>query len=589
MSPAVRRTKGGTRRVPPLIMNEQPRTQRLGLFLPLRLATYVILMVTVMVWMKDPQYLHFQIIAYSLATLGFAVSLSLERRLALGRISHLLGGLQFLLEISLESAIVYVTGNINSPFSAVFVLTIVSAALAYRMIGTLLVASLVSAAYAFIIWLGLSGGAGEFSVQALRTIFSSHEAAFYGILLHILIFYLTAFMSGYLAERLSRHARQLEDTSSALRKARLETDDILRHLNSGLLTVDADGRIIYFNRAAERVLGYGEENVRGLHCRDVFSERMPELAVCLLAGVESRVAFPRKELEIIDLDHSIVPLGLSTSILTEDDSELRGVIAIFSDLTEAKQMEEKMRKSDRLAAVGELSASIAHEIRNPLAAISGSVELLDKELDLADENRRLMALITKESHRLNHILTDFLSYARLDRPSYNKVELCHIVTDVRELLLRDESVTPEITLSIDSPESFAYVVGDEDLIRQLLMNLALNACEALDGGPGRVTFRVCRDDSDARIRLEVRDDGPGMDAATAHRVYEPFFSTKKSGTGLGLAIVHRICNALQLRLQLQTAPGEGAIFSVSFQSYSLNRTAPEAAGPETADLAVKSV
>jgi two-component system sensor histidine kinase PilS (NtrC family) len=570
-------------------MSEQPKTQRLGLFLPLRLATYVILMVTVMAWMKDPQYLRFQVIAYSLATLGFAVSLSLERRLALSRISHLLGGLQFLLEISLESAVVYVTGNINSPFSAVFVLTIVSAALAYRMIGTILVASLVSAAYAFIIWLGLSGSDGEFSVQALRTIFSSNEAAFYGILLHILIFYLTAFMSGYLAERLSRHARQLEDASSALRKARLETDDILKHLNSGLLTVDAEGRIIYFNRAAEKILGYGEENVRGLHCRDVFSERMPRLARCLMMGVDSRVAFPRKELDIIDRDRQTVPLGLSTSILTENDSELRGVIAIFSDLTEAKLMEEKVRKSDRLAAVGELSASIAHEIRNPLAAISGSVELLDKELDLSCENRRLMGLITKESYRLNHILTDFLSYARLDRPSYNKVELCHIVTDIRELLLRHESVSPDIRLDIDSPESFAYVVGDEDLIRQLLMNLALNACEALDAGPGRVTFRVRRDEADARVTLEVSDDGPGMDAATAHRVYEPFFSTKKTGTGLGLAIVHRICNALSLRLQLHTEPGEGATFSISFRSYAQNRLGPEATTAESTASPVDSV
>lgn len=553
-------------------MNTSQDNQRLGLFLPLRLATYVVLMAIVVAWMKDPHYLRFQVIAYSLVTLAFAGSLALERRFKLGRITHLIIALQFLLEISIETSIIYVTGNINSPFSALFVLTIVSAALAYRMIGTLVVASLVSAAYAFVIWLGLSNPAdATFSMQAIKTVFSSNESAFNGILLHFLIFYLIAFMSGYLAERLSRQVLELEDASSALRRARLETDDILRHLNSGLLSVDAEGLIIYFNRAAERILGYTEENVRGMHCVDVFSERMPDLAACLMNGVDARVAFPRKELNIVDYDQQLVPLGLSTSILTEDDGVLRGVIAIFSDLTEAKLMEQKVRNSDRLAAVGELSASIAHEIRNPLAAISGSVEVLQRELDLAGENFRLMELITKESQRLNKILTDFLSYARMDRPSYNKIELCHIVGEIRELLQGHTSVAENVTLMFDSADSIAYVVGDEDLIRQVIMNLTLNACEAFDGKPGQVLFRLVQDPAQGTVLLLISDNGPGMDAALVENIYQPFFSTKKSGTGLGLAIVHRICNALKLKLSVDTQPGFGTTFKIQFRSYTAER------------------
>lgn len=562
-------------------MDHSRDTSRLGLFLPLRLATYVVLMAIVVAWMKDPHYLRFQIIAYSLVTLAFAVSLALERRFGLRRVTHLLTALQFLLEISIESGIIYVTGNVNSPFSALFVLTIVSAALAYRMIGTLVVASIVSVAYAFVIWLGLSHvGESDFTVQALTTVFSSHQSAFYAILLHLLIFFLTALMSGYLAERLSRQVRQLQDASSALRLARLETDDILRHLNSGLLTVDARGVIIYFNRAAERILGYSEENVRGMACADVFSERMPELSNCLLEGVFSRTAYPRKELDIVDIQKRVVPLGLSTSILTEAADELRGVIAIFSDLTEAKELEQKVRNRDRLAAVGELSASIAHEIRNPLAAISGSVEVLQKELQLSGENERLMGLITKESQRLNKILTDFLTYARLDRPSYNKVELCHIVGDIRELLQRQTAVSDKVSMKFESEESVAYVVGDEDLIRQLVMNLTINACESFENSSGQVVFRLARDSENDAVLLSVSDNGPGMDESLLGKIYQPFYSTKKAGTGLGLAIVHRICNTLQLKLTVDSRPGHGTSFTIRFQSYTPGRLAG-APVPET--------
>jgi two-component system sensor histidine kinase PilS (NtrC family) len=490
-------------------------------------------------------------------------------------VTYVLIGLQSLLEISIESGVIYATGNVNSPYSALFVLTIVSAALVYRMVGTLVVASLVSLAYAFIIWLGLTGPTdSELSMQALKTIFLAHESVFYAIFLHILIFYLTAFISGYLAERLSSQDRKLVDASVALRRARLETDDILRHLNSGLLTIDSGGFIIYFNRAAERILGYSEDKVRGMHCSEVFAERMPALAEYLMSGITSRVTYPRKELDIVTDRQEVIPLGLSSSILTEEGGSLRGVIAIFSDLTEAKRMENKVRVNDRLAAVGELSASIAHEIRNPLAAISGSVEVLSSELRLGDDNARLMELILKESHRLNVILSDFLAFARVSRPGYNKVELCHLVSDVRELLRLHEDTPDNIEVSFDSNESIVYVIGDEDHIKQMLVNLALNSCEAFDGRPGKLMFGIRTNPEKGTVDLCVSDDGPGIENEIMDKIFEPFYSTKKQGTGLGLAIVHRICDALKLKMHVDSHPGEGTTFWIQFLVYTQER--PEA-------------
>ncbi len=488
-----------------------------------------------------------------------------ERRVRTPRTLTLVVSLQFLLEIVIESSIIYTTGGINSPFSALFILTIVSAGLAYRLVGTLIIASIVSVGFAGIVWFGVASGqlGSEVTLQAIARFVKSEDAVLYSIFLHVLIFYLVAFISGYLAERLSTQDKKLADASQALRRARLETDDILRHLNSGLLTLDPQGCIIYFNRAAEKILGYEEERVKGLRCDEVFAERMPRLAEALLQGLLYGIEHPRRELEIVDRRGTVIPLGISTSVLRDEDLELRGVIAIFSDLTAAKVLENQVRAADRLAAVGELSASIAHEIRNPLAAISGSVEVLRSDLQVSDANARLMELIVKESHRLSKILTDFLTYARISRPAYCKVELCHVVSDVIDLIRNHQAYRETVEVRFDSREAYVYVVGDEDLIKQLLVNLAFNASEAFDGRPGEVTFSISG--RDGIVLLSVADNGPGIPANIQERIFQPFFSTKKQGTGLGLSIVHRICSILKLTMTVDSTEGAGTTFSVRFR------------------------
>lgn len=539
-----------------------------GWFLPLRLAQYIILFAVVVLWMNYPQFMQLQFVLYSILTLAFSVLLAVEKKYKLRNATTTIIGLQFLFELVIESSIIYSTGNINSPFSVLFILTIISAALVYRLIGSLILASLVSIAYTFIIWLGLGWRDNpEFSMKALKTIFSTQESLFYSIFLHILIFYLVAFISGYLSERLNVRDKQLEAASKALKKAKLETDDILRHLNSGLLTINSSGFIIYFNRAAERILGYREEDVKGMHCQEVFAQRMPELSFGLLEGIKGNIEHPRKEINILNRENEQIPLGLSTSILKEADNELRGIIAIFSDLTEAKLLDSKVRAADRLSAIGELSASIAHEIRNPLAAISGSVEVLRGDLQLTCENERLMTLIIKESDRLTNLLNEFLTYAKIDRPAYNKVELLHLISEVIEILYHHPSFNDKIDLKIDTDESIIYVVGDEGLIKQLLLNLAVNACESFEGEEGRIIFRLSLDKDSGKVELYVQDNGSGIAPENLKNLYKPFFSTKKEGTGLGLSIVHKICSALKLYISVDSQLHKGTTFMLEFNIF----------------------
>jgi two-component system sensor histidine kinase PilS (NtrC family) len=432
------------------------------------------------------------------------------------------------------------------------------------------VASLASLAYTFIVWMGLSlDGHPEVVGSNLKSVISAGDPVFYSIFLHILIYYLIAFISGYLAERLRQRDRQLADTSRALQKAKLETDDILTHLNSGLLTIDATGRIIFFNRAAERILGYHEEDVKGLNCEEAFADRMPHLAQLLTDGLRENRSHPRREIAIHPRCRSdqTIPLGLSTSCLTEPDGSIRGVIAIFSDLTEAKQLEAKVRAADRLAAVGELSASIAHEIRNPLATISGSVEVLKADLDVEGEDARLMELIVKESDRLSKITTEFLTYARVSEPNLAKVELCHLVGDVIQILRHHPSYHPSHTIDLHTESSIVYVVGDGDLIKQMLINLGVNALEAIGENQGRLDFRLLHDESAGQVNLYIEDTGPGIDPENLKHIYQPFFSTKKQGTGLGLAIVHRMAQAMKLGLHPENGTAGGAVFRIEFCSY----------------------
>ncbi len=539
-----------------------------NLFLPFRLAQYIILTAIVGVSMEFPDFMHFQFVLYSIATLGFSILLATDKRHNLQNLTSFLIGCQFILEIFIESSIIYTTGNINSQYSILLILTIISASLVFRLIGTLLLASTVSAAYALIIWFGFGGdNVQHLSMKSLQTIFSVGDSIFYPIFMHILIFYLIAFISGYLAERLRKRDIELADASLALQKAKLETDDILKHLNSGLLSIDSTGAIIYFNKAAERILDYKEENIKGVACTTVFSERMPDLAEILMQGIQNHVAYPRKEIFVVNNKNQSKPVGLSTSVLTEKNNQIRGVIAIFSDLTDAKVLEEKVRMSDQLAAVGELSASIAHEIRNPLAAISGSVEVLKSELDVSEENAKLMSLIVKESDRLSHILNEFLVYARIDRPSYNKVELLHLISEVIEILYHHKSFHSGIKINIESDESMMYVIGDESLFKQLLLNLAMNACEAMGEKGGELTFRLAVHDSTDIVELYIQDNGPGIESHHLKHIYQPFYSTKKEGTGLGLAIVHRICSAQNLSISISSQMGEGTTFMVELNKY----------------------
>lgn len=556
------------------INKSEPSYSKIPWLLLSRLSIFILLLVIVVLFFQVPDFLVLPFTIYSFVTLVLLLLIAFDMRQTQKLLFSAVVILQLILEIAVETGVVYHTGGVNSPFAILFVLTILSASLAYSLIGSVVMAGLSSLAYASILWFeeGL-----EFSFKSLLLI---SDASFYKAFLYICTFFLVAFIGGYLAQKLKVKGEELWSASLELNKFKAITDEILRHLKSGLITIDTWGRIVYFNRAAEEILGYPEAEVKGKDCREVFKVRMPQLAEKIFQVVRFNKEDSRSLLYISGKNNRKIPIGISTSLLGDREKGVRGVIAIFQDITEVMKLEERIRMADRLAAVGELSAGIAHEIRNPLASISGSVEVLKEELSLSQENQKLLDLIIKEAGRLNQILTDFLEYARIGPSMLSKVELVHLLEEVIEIAQKHPSFKKGMSIKKTFSSDMLHVLGEENQIKQIFLNLLVNAMESMEerGGEILVADRTLnqidqfyfneeeREESEW-VPVAVMDQGKGMTEEQKEKIFSPFYSTKKDGTGLGLAIVQRLVNNLGGRIEFRSQSGKGSVFVVYLQKY----------------------
>ena len=567
--------------MPSKITDTEQLYSKVPWFLLSRLSIFVLLLIIIVVFLHVPDLFTLPFTLYSLVTLALLILITLGWNKTQTLLFGVLVTIHFLLEVSIETMLIYHTGGIESSFAILFILSILSASLIYRLVGSTIMASLSSLGYALVL---LTEEGFGFSLKNLQLL---SDASFYKAFLYVCTFFLVAFISGYLAQRLKVKGEELWNASLELNKIRADTGEILKHMKSGLITVDAWGRIVYFNRSAEDILGYSQEEVKGKDCREVFRERMPEMADKILQVIKFNQGDSRGFLYINGKNKKRIPVGISTTILGDKRSGIRGVIAIFQDITEVIKLEERIRVADRLAAVGELSAGIAHEIRNPLASISGSVEVLKDELSLSEENQKLLDLIIKETGRLNQILTDFLEYSRIGPSLLSKVELVHLLDEVVQIIRKHPSYKSSITIKKDISLETLYVLGEENQIKQVILNLLVNAMEAMEGKGGEIQiadkglsqmdqyyFWEEEPDESDWIPLAITDQGKGMTEEQKEKIFSPFFSTKKNGTGLGLAIVHRLVNNLGGRIEFRSHPVKGTVFVVYLQKYQKAKVKP---------------
>jgi two-component system sensor histidine kinase PilS (NtrC family) len=262
-------------------------------------------------------------------------------------------------------------------------------------------------------------------------------------------------------------------------------------------------------------------------------------------------------------DTSVVPIGVSISQQFDDQGVRSGIVAVFTDLTSVLRMRDRMRASDRLAAVGELSAGIAHEIRNPLASIRGSVEMLAAELQVDGENRRLMELILRESERLNRIIEDFLAYARLRPQAVRNCHLGPLLDDLCTMMRQRDDLGESISIELSAPQGDLIVEVDQEQMTQVFLNLALNALQAMQGsGQLTITTSVHPKEDPPEVVIRFMDEGPGIDDEALPHLFDPFFTTKTGGTGLGLSMANRIVHNHLGRIEPRNLDGGGAEFAV---------------------------
>jgi len=460
-------------------------------------------------------------------------------------------------DIIIEAAVIHHSGGISSQFSIVYSLTIVAAAFLLEMPGglaTAIIASLCFVSY------GIAESIGIVVPPGKELLGSPMQSL--GLLdtyMHVSLFFLVGTVGGYLSRRMQEKGQLLESAETELQQLKVDTDYVLKNMSSGILVIDSNSTVITMNPAAEEILGVERTETLGQRLGPALTEKAPELTNELLDALDAEQSKLRHQITVQSSDGG-TPLGTSISLLRDADGCKRGVICVFQDLTEVNEMRERMRKADRLVAIGELSAGIAHELRNPLASISGSIELLSSELELSGEHRGLMDLITRESDRLDRIISDFLEFARLRYPTKRLVNIETCIDEVLVLLRNNPSKGADVEVGYQKVSDLPRVRADDEQLRQVFFNLAVNSCEAMNkGGKLEVSTRATDEDS---VTISFRDNGPGIKSDDVGKLFEPFFTTKVGGTGLGLAIANKIVGSHGGTIEFRNRDGGGAEFVI---------------------------
>jgi two-component system sensor histidine kinase PilS (NtrC family) len=479
------------------------------------------------------------------------------------------------------SAFIYVTGGVTSYFSSLYFLPIIAASMLQFRRGALMVAVLSTLIYCGLVamqYLGASGLLPESwgpSVVALPPF----KVAQYTVGINVFGFLAVAVLSGSLAESLRHAGARLELASNEIADLQAFNEHVIDSLISGLATTDFKGQILTFNRAACMITRLSAESVIGRPIGEVmgFPPELTKSVESQLGGASSRQAY-RAEFPYRMPEGQTIEIGLSASPLDIPGGRA-GLLFTFQDVTDVKKLERDARLRQRLAAVGEMAAGIAHEIRNPLASMAGSIQILRQELPLSAEQAQLMDIVLRESERLNDTIRSFLAYARPQRFHIARLDIRRVLRDTALLLRNSAEVKEGHLVEVDVPPTEVLFDADENQIRQIVWNLATNGLRAmLNGGRLQLVARAesasdvgpQREDS---VVLEVKDEGVGIPPEELDGIFQPFHGSFSRGSGLGLAIVHRIVSDYGGEILVSSAPGLGTTVTVRLPARALAATA----------------
>jgi len=468
---------------------------------------------------------------------------------------RLQASLQVLTDLALVSLVVHETGGWDSSLNFLYPLVIIVASVLLPRVWAHLVAALAFILYGTVLELNYYG-----LVHSYCTTHPELKALQAIIFVNLFAFLAVAYLGGLLAAKLRQVRVELKDASGALENLQALHENIIHSISSGLITTGLDGRITLVNSAAQKLLERFHSELLGTPVNKLFLDALPNME-SERSHAEVRLDAPgayRKTFRV------------RVAALTVPGRGVLGYVYALDDLTEIRRLEREVRMQDRLAAVGRLAAAIAHEIRNPLTSIAGSASMLSAATEMSEEHRKLLEIVTRESQRLNNIISDFLAYSRGKQYHFDKVELLPLVEDA--LTLMQQRMSAENTgISIERHFAVreAWVLADGDKIKQVFWNFCENAVRAMPSGG---TFTVGIEPLGADWQLSFADSGTGMSPQQIEKIFEPFQSSFEGGTGLGLAIVYQIVQAHEGKVWARSRQGQGTALVLKLRRLETERT-----------------
>ncbi|MEQ1763488.1 MAG: ATP-binding protein [Pyrinomonadaceae bacterium] len=483
---------------------------------------------------------------------------------------------QFLLDALLITWLIWRTGDLTSPYITLYIVLISVSSVFLRPRSTILMAFLCIGLFCGLAILTGFTYIDSFGIPQTRAkivqILSFHAVAF--------------FVVGLLASRLAdrqRSGEELREATKNLASLRALHERIIESIRSGLITTDLEGTIFTFNTAASEITGYTPAQVKGTSIFDL----MPGLRISLAdASLESSEVQSRYESDLTTPDGFVVRIGYSVARLFSEENESSGYILTFQDLTEIRSMEESVRRKDRLAAVGRVGAGLAHEIRNPLGAMRGAIQVLESSMPPNSIQTDLMGIILRESDRLNSIITNFLSYAKPKVGNYSEIDLRDSIRDTVTLLRHSPDVKETHTITENLSNQPIFVSADQTQIQQVFWNLTRNAIQAMPEG-GELTISLDHGIGD-RARIVIADTGKGMPPEQVEQLFEPFAKSTTGGTGLGLSIVYQIIRDHNGTINVRSAEEEGTTITIELRREPISLGARVGSGSEEGQSPIES-
>jgi two-component system sensor histidine kinase PilS (NtrC family) len=483
--------------------------------------------------------------------------------------------LQVVSDLLLVTLFVYITGGVDSELNFLYPLVILLASILLPRVWAYLTAALAFILYGAVLELSYFQVVPSFSIThpGIRTLQSI-------IFVNLFGFFTIAYLAGVLADKLRQTDKRLAYFRGELERLQALHENIVQSTSDGLITTGLDGRITLVNAAAEKLLQRPEAELLGQPIAPLFEDQLPH-PTSEHSHCEVRFVAPndfRKTFRVIASELRVLGLGPL------------GFVYTFDDLTRVRRLEREVRMQDRLAAIGRLSAAIAHEIRNPLTSIAGSATLLSQIPSLNDEHRRLLQIVTRESQRLNNIITDFLAYSHAKQYRFAQIDIVPLLEDTLTLLeqrLEVQKLGIDIERNYATPKALALADGDR--MKQVFWNFCENAVRAMKQG-GTLTISI--EDLGNDWQFSFADTGPGMNPQMVEKVFEPFQSQFEGGTGLGLAIVYQVVQAHEGKVWVRSKPGQGCTFvmrirkaaeeSIAAQPAQISAALPESSKAERA-------